>query len=154
MPGAIVLRPSRPGDMPAMAALLEQADLPPMFIEEFLDGFLTAERGGEIIGCGGVELYGESAVVRSVVVAQTTQGMGLGRRIAEVLLERARHAGAGEAYLFTMDAWAFWAHLGFEDVALEAWNEAARECWQYVVVSQNRDLEMFAPVHAMRRLLA
>jgi N-acetylglutamate synthase-like GNAT family acetyltransferase len=133
--------------------MIEQANLPPMFIDEFLDGFLVGEREGEILGCGGQEMYGTSAVIRSVVVSPQAQGTGLGGRIARLLLERAREAGASDAYLFTMDAWEFWKHLGFADVALEEWREEPRECWQYVVISQNREMEMFASVHSMWRSL-
>jgi amino-acid N-acetyltransferase len=149
----VVLRAARPDDIPALAEMIEQANLPPMFIEEFLDGFIVGERAGEIVSCGGLEMYGTSAVIRSVVVSPTARGTGLGGRIARGLLDRARAAGATDAYLFTMDAWEFWKHLGFVDVAFEEWREEPRECWQYVVVSQNRELEMFAPVHTMWRSL-
>ncbi len=131
--------------------MTERADLPPMFIDEFLDGFIVAERAGEIVSCGGLELYGSSAVIRSVVVAPDARGTGLGGRIASVLVDKARQAGATDAYLFTMDAWEFWKHLGFVDVAFEEWREEPRECWQYVFMSQNRDSEMFATAHTMWR---
>lgn len=150
----ITLRRARPEDVPALAAMIERADLPPMFIEEFLGCFVVAERVGEIVGCGGVETYGECAVIRSVVVEPEAQGLGLGRRLAEALMEKARAAGATDLYLFTADAWAFWQRLGFVDVTFEEWREEPRECWQYVVVSQNRELEMFAGIHTMWRKAA
>lgn len=147
----ITLRQARPNDVAALAAMIDGASLPPMFIEEFLDGFVVAERAGRIVGCGGVEMYGECAVIRSVVVEPEAQGHGLGRRVAEALMEQARAAGATDLYLFTADAWAFWKRRGFVDVPFEAWREEPRECWQYVVVSQNRELEMFANIHTMWR---
>jgi len=148
----VTLRRARPDDVPTLAAMIERANLPAVFIEEFIDGFVVAERGGRVLGCGGVELYGESAFIRSVVVEPEAQGLGLGRRIAEALEADARAAGATELYLFTMDAHEFWRHLGYEDLALSDWREEARECWQYVFISQNRDMEPFSRVHSMRRL--
>ena len=93
----VVLRAARPDDIPALAAMIEQANLPPMFIEEFLGGFLVGERGGRIVSCGGLEMYGTSAVIRSVVVSPEARGTGLGGRIARVLVDRAREAGATDA---------------------------------------------------------
>ena len=138
-------------DVPAMSALIASENLPPFFIEEFLDGFIVSDRDGAMLACGGVEIYGDCAVIRSIVVAPEGRGLGLGRRAAELLMEQGRERGASEFYLFTMDAWPFWQHLGFADVALDEWADAPRACWQYQYISQNRDHEMFKGMHSMRK---
>jgi amino-acid N-acetyltransferase len=71
-----------------MTELISAANLPAIFIEEFLDGFVAAEREGELVGCGGVETYGDCAVIRSVAVDGAARGLGIGRRIAEMLMEQ------------------------------------------------------------------
>jgi amino-acid N-acetyltransferase len=138
-------------DLPAMSALIASENLPPFFIEEFLDGFIVSERGGEMLACGGVEIYGDCAVIRSIVVAPQGRGVGMGRRAAELLIEHARERGANDFYLFTMDARPFWQHLGFADVSLEGWAGPPRACWQYQYISQNRDDELFKGMHSMRK---
>jgi hypothetical protein len=40
-----------------------------------------------------------------------------------------------DVYLFTMDAVAYWKHLGFVRVELSDWREPARKSWQYRFVS-------------------
>src|SRR5436853_580913 len=113
----IVFRPARANDLPRMVELIAGANLPPLFISEYLDGFIAADRDGETIACGGVEIYGDGAVIRSVVVDQSARGLGLGGRLAEMLIERARDADATDIYLFTADALPFWQHYGFVEVS-------------------------------------
>jgi N-acetylglutamate synthase-like GNAT family acetyltransferase len=145
----VTFRPARAADVPRMVELIASAQLPPLFVEEFLEGFIAGERAGEIIACGGVEMYGDCAVIRSVVVDEAGRGLGLGGRLAEMLMAHARDAGATDLYLFTADALPFWQHYGFVEVALEDWRDAPRVCWQYQFISQNRNL--MPDVHTMWR---
>jgi N-acetylglutamate synthase-like GNAT family acetyltransferase len=145
----VTFRPARAADVPRMVDLIAGANLPPAFVEEYLDGFIAAERDGEIIACGGVEMYEDSAVIRSVVVDEAARGLGLGRRLADLLMAHARDAGAMDLYLFTADALPFWQQRGFVEVTVDEWRDAPRACWQYQFISQNRGL--MADVHTMRR---
>jgi hypothetical protein len=52
----VTFRAALPADIPRMSEMIAAAELPPIFVEEFLDGFLAAERGGELLACGGVEI--------------------------------------------------------------------------------------------------
>ncbi len=145
----VTFRRAAPADIPRMTELIAAADLPPLFIEEYLDGFRAAVHDGVVIACGGVEMYDDCAVIRSVVVDDSVRGVGLGGRMAEMLMDDARAAGASDLYLFTMDAWAFWKRYGFVDVTFEEWKWPARACWQYQFLSQNR--EVVAGIHTMWR---
>ena len=145
----VAFRAARPDDLPRTAELIAAAHLPPMFIEEFLGGFIAVERDGAVIACGGIEIYGDCAVIRSVVVDEAGRGLGLGGRLAEALLANARAAGASDAYLFTADALPFWQHYGFAEVTFGDWKDAPRACWQYQFLSQNRD--MVPEIHTMWR---
>ena len=136
-------------DVPRLVQLIAGADLPPLFIEEFLPGFALVEHEGEVVACGGLELYGACGVVRSVVVDERAKGLGLGRRVSELLIEDARVFGATDIYLFTMDAWEFWKHLGFVDVPLDAWDEPPRVSWQYQFMDQHA--EFAGQIHSMWR---
>jgi amino-acid N-acetyltransferase len=145
----ITFRPARLDDVPRMAELMTAAHLPPMFIEEHLDGFMAGARDGNVIACGGVEYYGDCAVIRSVVVDEAGRGLGLGGKLADILMDNARNAGAADLYLFTADALPFWIHYGFVEVTFDDWKDAPRACWQYQFLSQNRD--MVPEVHPMWR---
>jgi len=144
------IRRGRHDDVPQLAALIVTGNLPPLFIEEFVEGFAVAEHDGDVIACGGLELYGDCGVIRSVVVDEAARGLGLGRVIADLLCEDARLSGAKDIYLFTQDAWQFWQALGFEDVPLSAWPDAPRICWQYRFISLHPEMAEFG-VRSMRR---
>jgi amino-acid N-acetyltransferase len=141
-------RRAHPEDIPRIGSLIASANLPPLFINEFLGGFVVADCDGVILGVGGLELYGDNGVIRSVVVDERARGWGLGRSMSELLIEDARQAGARTLYLFTAEALGFWRHLGFEEIGLEDWAQEPRECWQWQFVSLHR--EAMSDVHTMR----
>ncbi len=129
--------------------MIAAADLPPLFIEEHLEGFIAAERTGDLVACGGIEVYGDCAVIRSVVVGPSARGLGLGGELATRLLALGWERGARDVYLFTGDALPFWTRYGFAEVTFDDWKDAARASWQYQFLSQNR--EAVSGIHTMWR---
>jgi amino-acid N-acetyltransferase len=136
-PAACNYRRGAPGDEQRFAELIVHGELPPLFIAEFIRGFVAAEHGGDVIGCGGLELYGRCGVIRSVVVQDSARNKGIGERMAQLLMEDAQAFGATDIYLFTMHARRFWERLGFRELPLERWEQAPRICWQYQFVSEH-----------------
>ncbi len=134
---ACVYRRGRSGDEPRFAQLIIAGELPPMFIEEFVEGFVAAEHDGAVIGCGGLEVYGDCGVIRSVVVEERARELRIGERIAALLMDDARAAGITSLYLFTMHARPFWRRLGFVDTPLDAWKGPPRVSWQYQFISRH-----------------
>lgn len=68
---------------------------------------------GTILACGGLEVKGDAALIRSIAVGQAQQRSGLGTAMTFKLLADARNAGAAAAYLLTTQSAAFFARLGF-----------------------------------------
>ena len=146
------LRYAGPADLGRIQELIRHAGLPDRYVEEWLAGFLVAESpDGLIAGCGGLEVYDDTALLRSVVVDAPRQGTGLGRRLAEALETKAWDASVRDLYLFTIDSWSFWHHLGFADLALAAWREPVRASWQYRYVSRNLERFQAMGIHSMRK---
>ena len=136
-PSACVYRRGRADDVPALASLIVAGELPPLFIAEFTEGFVVVEHEGEIIGCGGLEVYEDDCgVIRSVVVDERVRGMRIGEKIARLLTEDASAAGVTDLYLFTMHAHPFWLRLGYVDHPLDDWKQAPRISWQYQFISR------------------
>ena len=131
---ACLFRRGRTSDTGALQQLIVSGDLPPFFVEPFVEGFLVVEHEGEIIGCGGNEHFGDAAVIRSVVVHERARGLGLGIEIARLLIEDARASGATDLYLFTLEAYEFWKRLGFVDLELSKWPQPTHEQWQYAFI--------------------
>ena len=130
-----IYRRGRRDDAPQLASLIVSGELPPFFLEPYIDGFLVVEHEGRLVGAGGVEFYGEDAVIRSVVVDAAARGLGLGLDIARLLEEDALASGARDIFLFTLHAWNFWRRLGYVDLALDQWPDTVRENWQYQFVA-------------------
>lgn len=146
-PSRCVFRRARPDDVPRIAAMMVAEHLPPLFIEEWLPGFAVVEHDGEIVGCGGAEIYDDSCVIRSIAVDARARRSGIARKITDLLLADAGAHGVTDAYLFTVDAYAFWLRLGFVDVALDAWKMPPRQGWQYWYISTHP--EAVDGVHSM-----
>lgn len=137
---SVRLRAGTPADIPRFAELIAGAQLPPLFIAEYIAGFVAAEHGDEIVACGGLEMYEQYGVIRSVVVDEPARGLGLGAALADRLESDARALGATDIYLFTADALEFWRRRGYTEVTFDDWAMPARLCWQYQFITQNEDL--------------
>lgn len=104
-------------DLPDVELLLEVAGL----TREDLAaceraGLLLAARAedGCLMGCVALELYDGEALLRSLAVTAGARGHGLGSALVEHALERARSAGAREAWLLTETAGPFFAARGWQ----------------------------------------
>lgn len=74
------------------------------------------ESTGEVMGCCGLHIIWEDlAEIRSLAVANSHQGRGLGRRLVEVCIAEARDLGIGRLFTLTYET-AFFVHLGFRVV--------------------------------------
>jgi amino-acid N-acetyltransferase len=75
--------------------------------------FAFQDGSGWRVGVGGLELYGDVAILRSFITMAHHRGQGLGGQMLEELLSVARRTGVKDIYLFTLDAAAFFARHGF-----------------------------------------
>jgi N-acetylglutamate synthase-like GNAT family acetyltransferase len=95
---SIVVRPAHGADIRALAELIEpfveQKKLLRRTIDELallLPNYFVAEEAGKIIGCVALEIYSSKlAEVRSLVVVAGHQGQGVGKRLVEACVARAR----------------------------------------------------------------
>lgn len=134
------LRLARPEDVPAVEKLLTAEWLPPLRIREFLETFWVLDQGGLVLGAAGLEVYGESGVIRSVVVDPSVRGRRFGDLLSKTAIDEARRRGAKRLYLFTGDKAPFWRRHGFEPCSLEDWEPAARASWQWQAISERPEI--------------
>jgi amino-acid N-acetyltransferase len=110
------LRVASPEDLAEVEHLLEASGLT-------RDGLAACARHGALIvaeaddgclmGCVGVERYGDAAVVRSLAVTAGARGHGLGSALVARAVDDARAAGARDAWLLTETAAPFFAARGW-----------------------------------------
>ena len=102
----------------------ELAGLPGEY-QEPRGGLLMARVGGELAGCCALRPldnadYPNASEMKRLYVRKAFRGFGLGRELAEAMLDRARQAGYACVLLDTLDdmesARALYTDLGFEEI--------------------------------------
>ncbi|MGD2019126.1 MAG: N-acetyltransferase [Planctomycetota bacterium] len=92
----------------------------PASIVEKLRDFIVATVDGEFAGCGALAIiWTDIAEVRSIAVDPRFQKLGLGRRLAEFLIDEAEDLGIARVMAFTYVT-GFFQKLGFEVVEHES----------------------------------
>ena len=113
-------RPARSADLPAIVGLLNECNLPTGDLtEDLLATFRVAEAGGQLVGVAGFEPSDKDGLLRSLAVAATHRGTGLGARLIAECEAGAREAGLQNLYLLTTTADAYCRRLGYRDVPRE-----------------------------------
>jgi amino-acid N-acetyltransferase len=107
----------RPEDMPAVTRLLAERGLPVEDLTpEKLDFFLVArDDTGKVTGCVGLELFGDSGLLRSLAVSPVNEGAGIGALLVLAVERRAMDSRVKTLYLLTIDAADYFRRLGYRD---------------------------------------
>lgn len=117
------IRKARPKDVGAVCDLIhvfakEGLLLPRPYSEvlEHLRDFWVAEKKGQVVGAAALHLVGEDlAEIRSLAVAKSEQGQGLGRRLVAACLEDALALGFSRVFALTYRVELF-ERMGFRRV--------------------------------------
>ena len=102
-------------DIRGVLALLRTVGLPTEGVNEHFDHLLVWRPPGRrsLKGCVGLEVYEESAVLRSVAVDPEYQKQGIGTELVQAVEEHARTQRVRVLYLLTTTAEAFFAQRGY-----------------------------------------
>ena len=127
----ITLRRAATDDLDRVEALLVANDLPYEDVHSGAATFFVGESDDEVVGVGGLEVYGSVALLRSVVVEASARGEGYGSALCDALEARGRDAGADALYLLTTTAPAFFERRGYEVVERDAAPPEIRETSEF-----------------------
>lgn len=105
--------PASATDLDAIRALLVSVDLPAADVGASNQTFIVARDTGGIIGCIGIERYGEDALLRSFAVVPRRQGSGIGTALTEQALAEAGRRKTRTVYVLTTTAEGFCTRAGF-----------------------------------------
>ncbi|MBI5052579.1 MAG: GNAT family N-acetyltransferase [Chloroflexi bacterium] len=109
----IIFRNATSSDWDCIAQLLQEAKLPLDGARDHLDHFVLAIKDESVIGCAGLEVYGECALLRSVAVSAGERGKGLGIQLVRQILDQAKAKQLGTIILLTETAPNFFPKFGF-----------------------------------------
>lgn len=136
----VAVRPAAPDDITDMVRLLTEANLPPFPVGDHWDSFWLLEGHEGIVGMIGLEIFGSSALLRSIVVDESLRGKGLGEQLTQKALSEARSRGVRNVYLFTMDRAPFFARYGFDVCTMDDFDQEGRESSQYLALMERPDI--------------
>jgi amino-acid N-acetyltransferase len=130
---AMTIEPFMETDRDDVIRLLSEAKLP---IEDLntqtLQNFLVArEVNGAAVGAVGLELYGETGLLRSLVVDPSYRGRGLGKQLASEIETYARGLGVKTLFLLTMTAADFFPRLGYQPIVRSDVPQSIAETFEF-----------------------
>ncbi len=119
----LVIRPARTSDVKAIRERVDSYAAPGKMLTketvtlfESVQEFTVAEEDGVIVGCGALHILWEDlAEVRTVAVKQGRHKEGIGHKILERIIERAREVGVERIFCLTFQTEFFGRH-GFEEI--------------------------------------
>ena len=107
-------------DESAVKQLLSESSLPISDITtQHLQHFFGCGSGPELEGVVGLELFSEAALLRSLAVASSMRGTGVGSSLVAHAERHARDQGVQSLYLLTTTAEAFFMRRGYARVPRE-----------------------------------
>jgi amino-acid N-acetyltransferase len=112
----IDIEPARPEDVDDVLRLLSGHQLPPDGLRDHVGTLLVARQDGRIVGSVALEMYADSALLRSVAVAPTLQRQQLGRGLTEAAIRLAQDRRVPAIYLLTTTAADYFPRFGFERI--------------------------------------
>ena len=83
---------------------------------EAVQEFVVAEKDGEVVGCGALHVFWEDlGEVRTLAVADSYKGQGIGSALLGVLESHARDLGVSQLFCLTFEV-DFFSRHGYHDV--------------------------------------
>lgn len=112
----LLWRKAQLSDLTKVEGLLTAAHLPLEGVRDHLAHFWLVFEGQTLIGCAGLEPYGEVGLLRSVAVDQSHRGEGLGQALVNRVLQESAAGGMKQVALLTTTAADYFPRWGFQVV--------------------------------------
>lgn len=115
----LIIEDAKMQDIPHIEVMLAKAKLPIVGVRRHIAHFRLGKYEQKVVAVGGLELYGEQALLRSIVVDPEHRNKAYGRKIVNDLREMAQLAGIHDLYLKTVTASLFFEDLGFRELSFD-----------------------------------
>lgn len=124
-------------DEPAIRTLLMDAGLPHEDFANHLSSFITAKEGDTLIGTIGMEIFCGVALLRSLAVAATHRGTGIGGALYTRIEQQAHAGGVHTLYLLTQTAERFFTSRGYARIKREEAPAVLRQTAEFASLCPN-----------------
>lgn len=112
----LIFKPVGPDQLESIRNLLLDSHLPVDGVESPNLELTGVYRNGKLVGCAGLERYGKDALLRSVAVAESERGSGVGKQLVSRLLGQAVPQRLKKIVLLTTTAETFFRRFGFQKI--------------------------------------
>lgn len=130
-------------DMGEVIDLLKRAELPAEDITPDLMGNFYAYRNEKrIIGIVGLEIYNDSALLRSLAVDSSERGRGIGKMLVEFAEKSALRKNVKSVYLLTTTAEKFFELNGYVSVARTEAPEPIKNTKEFSIICPSNSVFM------------
>ena len=107
----LTVRPARTHDVASIEAIIEPfvtqrilLGKDPVVLYEAIQQFVVAEEGGQVVGCGALHvMWRDLGEIRTVAVAESHRGRGVGTAVVDALEDNARELGLGRLFCLTFE---------------------------------------------------
>jgi amino-acid N-acetyltransferase len=122
-PEEVIVRPATTADVAHIRRLVDTfspdrrlLSKATVALYEDVQEFVVAEIAGDVVGCGGLHVMWEDlAEIRTLAVDPVVAGRGVGSRIVEELLSRARTVGVKRVFVLSFEV-EFFRRYGFVEI--------------------------------------
>lgn len=119
----ITVRPARTDDVASIETLIEPfvrqrilLGKDPVVLYEAIQQFVVAEEGGEVVGCGALHvMWRDLGEIRTVAVAESHRGHGVGTAVVAALESNARELGLSRLFCLTFET-EFFGSRGYDAI--------------------------------------
>ena len=100
-------------------------------VYENLQGFIVAADGAEVVGCVMLSvIWSDLAEIKSLAVAGGYKGKGIGKRLVEAAVEKARELELKRVFALTLEAEFFkkagFGVIGMDELPMKVWSDCAQ----------------------------
>ena len=118
-----IIRPARTSDIKGIRAIIDEyaagrrlLTKETVTLYESVQEFIVAVEGDEVVGCAGLHvLWEDLAEVRTVAVAERMRRHGIGQRLLDAVVQRAKSLGVKRIFCLTFET-DFFGRNGFEPI--------------------------------------
>lgn len=105
-------------DRESMSELLRSCNLSTEGLFALESEYVVAFRSDDLVGVCGLEVDGDSALLRSLAVDSSARGIGLSRQMIDLLIQQALGRGVRRLFTFSKDTGEYFIHHGWRDVPI------------------------------------
>ena len=151
---SVVIRSAKTGDVKKIRQIVDDYAAQKRLLSketvtlfEAVQEFTVAEVDGEVVGCGALHvLWEDLAEVRTVAVIESMHGRGIGHKLLESILAKAKEVGVKKVFCLTFETKFFGAH-GFTEIE---GTPVAPEVYEQMIRSYDEGVAEFLDLESVK----